>query len=129
MAETQLPEIFMRAIEADDLGDVDDNREAVVFCIRLSATPSDTWVAEFEQGYRQTPYQIKPPVQVAGDALEVVFLPRYASELPGLLRFLSLIVRRANLETRRTEEMHLSQTHEQQKEQFRQVLRRLELPR
>ena len=129
MTEMQSPEIYMRAIDSDELEDVEDNREAVLFHIRLSATPSDTWVQEFEQGYRQTPYQIKPPVQVAGDALEVVFLPRYASELPGLMRFLALMVRRANLETRRTEEIHLSQTHEQQKAEFRSVLSRLELPR
>ena len=68
-------------------------------------------------------------MDVAGDDLAVIFLPRYASELPGLVRFLSLIVRRANMETRRTEEIHLSKTHEQQKAEFRQVLRRLELPR
>ena len=128
MAETQSPEIVMRAVDADNLGDVEDNPEAVRFHIRLSAVPSDIWAGEFEQAYRQTPYQIKPPVEVAGDALEVVFLPRYASELPGLVRFLSLIVRRANMETRRTEEIHLSKTHEQQKAEFRQVLRRLELP-
>ena len=129
MAEGQSPDIFMRAVDSDDLRDVEDNPEAVRFCIRLSETPSDIWVQEFEQGYRQTPYQIKPPVQVVGDALEIVFLPRYGSELPGLARFLALIVRRANIETRRTEEIHLSQTHEQQKAEFRQALHRLELPR
>ena len=129
MAEMQSPQIFMSSIDSDDLKDVEDNHEAVQFRIRLSATPSDIWVQEFEQGYRQTPYQIKPPIQVAGDSLEVTFLPRYAGELPGLARFLALMVQRANAETRRTEEIHLSLSHEQQKAEFRQALSRLELPR
>ncbi|MBV9848459.1 MAG: hypothetical protein JO250_02110 [Armatimonadetes bacterium] len=128
MTEMQSPEISLRAVDSDDLEDVEDNPEAVLFRIRLSATPSDIWTQEFELAYRVTPYQIKPPVRVAGDALEVIFLPRYAGELPGFVRFLALMARRANAETRRTEEIHLSKTHEQHKAEFRQTLRQLELP-
>jgi hypothetical protein len=81
-----------------------------------------------EQAYRSTPYQIKPPVQVAGDQLEVVFLPRYASELPGFFRFLGLMVQRANEETRLTEQIHASGMGDRHKAEFRDALRKIELP-
>lgn len=128
MTEMQSPLITMRAIDSNEVMDVEDNPEAALFRIRLSETPSEIWVQEFEQGYRQTPYQLKPPVQVAGDALEVIYLPRYANELPGFIRFLAAIIHRANDETRITEQIHNAHAHVQGKAEFRQALRRIEIP-
>jgi hypothetical protein len=128
MADSDSPNITMRAIDTDHLEDLEENYEAVMFPIVLSARPSDLWKQEFDILYRQTPYLLKPPVQVQGDRLQVVYLPRYAGELPGFLRFLALIVRRANEETRLTEEMHISATHIKSKEEFRRVLQHMELP-
>ncbi len=123
------PRITLRSIDYDHLEDVEDNPEAVLFRVALSAAPSDTWVQEMEQAYRATPYQIKPPVQVVGDHLEVVFLPRYASELPGFFRFLGLMAQRATEETRLTEQIHASGSADRHKSEFRDALRRIELPK
>ena len=128
MADVQSADIRMRAVDSDRLEDVEDNPEAVQFQVRLSGTPSDVWVQEFEQAYRQTPYQIKPPILVAGDALRIIFLPRYAGELPGFFRFLGLMVRRSNEETRRTEEIHAAGSRDRHKAEFQEALRRIELP-
>ena len=122
-------DIALREIDTDDLENIEDNREAVQFKVRLSSMPSDVWRQEFEQAYSQTPYSLKPPVHVDGDALRIVYLVRYAGELPGFFHFLALIIRQANLETRRTEEMHTSSAQERQKEEFREALRRVELPK
>ena len=85
-----------------DLGDVDENPEAVQFRVGLSEAPSEGWIQEFDIAYRQTPYTLKPPVQVIGDALEIIYLPRYSNELQGFFQFLGLIVQRANEELHRT---------------------------
>ncbi len=122
------PRITMREINIDDLGDVEDNPEAVEFTVGLSEAPSEGWIEEFDIAYRQTPYTLKPPVEVKGDCLEVIFLPRYSSELQGFFQFLGLIVRRANEELRRTEEMHISNVQERRKAEFREVLRRIRVP-
>ena len=122
-------DIALREIDTDDLENVEDNREAVQFKVRLSGLPSEVWRQEFEQAYFQTPYSLKPPVTVDGEALRIVYLSRYAGELPGFFHFLALIIRQANRETRRTEEMHTSSVQERQKEEFRAALRRVELPK
>ncbi len=123
------PDIYMREIDIDHLEDIEDNREAIEFTVRLSSRPGDVWVQEFDQGYLQTPYTLKPPVRVYEDSLRVIYLPRYANELQGFFRFLALIVNRANKETHLTEEMHTSSAQERQKAEFREALRRIELPR
>ena len=122
-----VPEITLKSIDADRLEDVEDNPEAVQFCITLSDKPSTVWIQEFEQAYRQTPYQIKPPQRVVEDMLEIVFLPRYAGELPGFFRFLTLMTRHANEETRRTEEIHAAGSLDRHKQEFRAALRRIDL--
>ena len=122
------PTITMQEIDTKRLISMEDNREAIEFGIRLSDMPSDIWILEFEQVYLQTPYTLKPPVRVEGDAFRIVFLHRYASELQGFLQFLALIVDRANTETERTEELHLSSTQEKYKAEFRDALRRVHLP-
>ena len=78
--------------------------------------------------YHQTPYTLKPPVRVEGDALRIIFLHRYSEELQGFLQFLALILERANTETQRTEELHLSSTQERYKAEFRDALRQVRLP-
>lgn len=125
----QTPEITLKSIDVDHLEDVEDNPEAVQFCVTLSDTPSPIWIQEFEQAYRQTPYQIKPPMRVVEDTLEIVFLPRYAGELPDFFRFLSLMARRANEETHLTEEIHAAGSLDRHKQEFREALRRIDLSR
>ena len=123
------PEIAMSKIDTDDLENVEANREAIQFKIRLCDKPSEIWRQEFEAAYRETPYVLKPPVTVEDDTLSIVYLPRYAGELPGFLHFLALIIRRSNQETRQTEEMHTSSFQERQKAEFRQALKKLQLPK
>lgn len=128
MTEIHTPQIALRDIDTDRLDDTDDNPEAVLFRVRLSETPPPGWAHEFDEIYKQTPYTLKPPVHVNGDALEIVYLPRYAGELDGFLRFLALVVRRSNDELHRTEEIHTSDVHERDKARFREALRRVKMP-
>jgi len=125
---TPSPAILLTEIDTDTLVSIEDNREAIEFGVKLSSAPSDVWIGEFEQIYELTPYTLKPPVRVEGSTLRIVFLHRYASELQGFLQFLGLIVGRANLETQRTEELHLSSDQERYKTEFRAALRRVHLP-
>ena len=122
------PNIALREIDTNNLVSIEDNHEAIEFGVRLSDTPSDVWISEFEQIYHQTPYTLKPPVRVEGDEMRIVFLHRYADEVQGFLQYLALIIDRANTETHRTEELHLSSAQEQYKAEFREMLRNLQLP-
>ena len=124
--ETQ--RIALREIDLDHLENVDDNPQAVSFRVMLSEMPQEGWTQEFDEIYRQTPYTVKPPVVVSKDTLEITFLPRYASELQGFFQFLGLIVRRANEELQRSEELHASNEQEQRKAQFREALSRIKMP-
>ncbi len=128
MNELFSPPITLQEIDADTLVSIEDNREAIEFGVKLSSAPGEVWTGEFEQVYHQTPYTLKPPVRVEGDSLRIVFLHRYAGELQGFLQFLALIVDRANAETQRTEELHLSSDQEKWKAEFRAALRRVHLP-
>ena len=120
--------IALKEIDSDTLVSIEDNREAIEFGVKLSAAPGEVWTGEFEQVYHQTPYTLKPPMRVEGDTLRIVFLHRYAGELQGFLQFLSLMVAQANIETQRTEELHLSSDQEKFKAEFRAALRRVHLP-
>ena len=128
MTDVPMPHIHLRDIDTDHLDDVEDNREAVRFRIRLSEMPPFGWNNEFDQIYKQTPYTLKPPVEVKDDALEVIFLPRYAGELQGFVQFLGLIARQANEELHKTDELHTSDAQEQRKQEFRQALQRVRVP-
>ncbi len=128
MNDMASPTITLREIDLNRLVSIEDNREAIEFGVLLSAVPTEVWIQEFEQVYHQTPYTLKPPVRVEGDAMRIVFLHRYSGELQGFLQFLALIVDRANGETQRTEELHLSSTQERYKAEFRDALRRVHLP-
>ena len=128
MNNTASPVIALKEIDSDTLVSIEDNREAIEFGVKLSAVPSEVWAGEFGQVYHQTPYTLKPPVRIEGDALRIVFLHRYAGELQGFLQFLSLMIDQANYETRRTEELHLSSDQEKYKAEFRAALRRVHLP-
>lgn len=123
------PDISLREIDSDHLANVEGNREAVEFQVCLNAVPSDIWQTEFEQAYRQIPYTLKPPVRIEDDTLHIIFLPMYVKELPGFFRFLTMIIKNANEEVHRTEEMHTSSAQERQKKEFREALRRIELPK
>ncbi len=128
MNDAASPAISLREIDCNTLVSIEDNREAIEFGVKLSGIPSEVWIQEFEQVYHQTPYTLKPPVRVEGDALRIIFLHRYSEELQGFLQFLALILERANTETQRTEELHLSSTQERYKAEFRDALRRVRLP-
>ncbi len=128
MNEEEITVVRLREIDTEHLDDAEDNPEAVEFTVLLSGTPSDPWVQEFEQAYRQTPYTLKPPLDVAGDRLKITFLPRYASELQGYFAFLALIIRRANDEIKRTADIQASHTQEQRRAEFRRALQRVTLP-
>ena len=128
MNDMASPTITLREIDSKRLVSMEDNREAIEFGVWLSDTPSEVWAMEFGQIYRDTPYTLKPPVRIEGNALRIVFLHRYASELQGFLQFLALIIDRANMETGRTEELHLSSTQEKYKAEFRAALREIQLP-
>jgi hypothetical protein len=121
------PDISLREIDYDRLEDVEENPEAVLFRVKLSSVPTDIWMQEFEVAYRVTPYGIKPPLQIVEDTLEIVFLPRYASELPAYFHFLNLMVRRANEETHVTEQIHAAGSRDRHKSDMREALRRIQL--
>ena len=122
------PNIALREIDMNNLVSIEDNHEAIEFGVRLSDAPNDVWISEFHQIYLQTPYTLKPPVRVEGDEMRIVFLHRYAEEVQGFLQYLALIIDRANTETHRTEELHLSSAQEQYKAEFRETLRHVQLP-
>ena len=123
------PDIFLREIDLDHLGNVEENREAVEFLVRLNTVPTDAWQQEFMVAYERTPYILKPPVRLVGDTIHIVYLPRYAGELQGYIDFLALIVARSNTETHRSEELHTSNAQERQKAAFRESLKQLRLHR
>jgi len=66
------------------------------FIARLSRDPGPEWGVEFNAAYDVAVYAGKPPVIPHADTLRVFYLPRYASELPAYLRFLTRIVKETN---------------------------------
>ncbi len=122
-------EISLREIDTEHLENVEANREAVEFQVRLSAVPSDVWQQEFDQAYQHLPHPIKPPVRLEGDSLHIIYLPLYAGELQAYFNFLAQITAISNKEARVTEEMHTSSEQEKQKREFREALRGIELPK
>ena len=128
MTDEHCPDIALEEVDTEHLANVEGNRDAVEFSVRLSCTPTEAWRQEFEQAYKQVPYTLKPPVRLANDTMHIIFLPRYVGELPGFFHFLSMIIKRANAETHVTEEMHTSNAQERQKKEFREALRKIKLP-
>lgn len=129
MNEEELTVVRLREIDTEHLDDAEDNPEAVEFNVLLSGTPSEAWKQEFEQAYRQTPYTLKPPVEVIADRMRITFLPRYASELQGYFQYLALILARANDELKRTMDIQASHTQDERRAEFRRALQRITLPR
>jgi hypothetical protein len=128
MIDERTPTIRLSKINTDRLDDVEDNHEAVSFRIQLTESPSDLWINEFEVLYRGRPYALKPPVQVEDDELVIYYLPRYTRELPDYLRFVAMVVASANEELVKTQELHAAGTHDRNKMEFREALRRQKLP-
>ena len=124
---TECPPIAMKSIDYDHLDDGEDNPEAVEFRVQLSCVPTEIWIQEFEQAYRQSAFSLKPPLRISQDLLEIVYLPRYVSELPQYFRFLGLMVQKANDETRRTEEIHAAGSRDRHKDDLRNALKRIQL--
>lgn len=127
MSET-VTAVRMTAIDADNLGDVDDNPEAVQFAVKLSGVPPPGWTAEFEPLYAAAPLAPKPPVAVEGDTLQVIYLPRYTDQLPQFLETLGRVVSQTNAELVKTHDMKTSDAREQRKAEFSKALKQLPLP-
>lgn len=125
----EIPEITFKAIDLDSIEDVEENNEAFQFDILLNQAPPHEWVVEFEYLYQIGPYVIKPPVEVDGDRLHIIFLPRYGDNLQGFLDFLATVVHHATEEARRTQEIRMSDTKEHRRQDFRDMLKRVHLPR
>lgn len=128
MNEEELTVIRLREIDTEHIDDAEDNPEALEFSVLLTGTPSEPWKQEFEQAYRQTPYTLKPPIEVIDDCMKVTFLPRYAAELDGYFKYLALVITRANEEIKRTADIQASSTQEQRRAEFRSALQRVTLP-
>lgn len=129
MNEEDATWVRLREIDTEHLEDAEDNPEAVEFTVLLSTTPSAPWTQEFEQAYRQTPYTLKPPLEVVGDRMKITYLPRYAGELEAFFKFLALMLTRANDEIRRTADIQASDIQDQRRAEFRRALQRVTLPR
>src|SRR5579863_10051325 len=98
----EIPEIVFKAIDLENIEDVEENAEAFQFDIILNQTPPIEWAHEFEYLYRIGPHVIKPPVELVEDRLRIVFLPRYNDNLQGFLDFLATVVHHSTEEARRT---------------------------
>ena len=125
----EIPEITFKAIDLDNIEDVEENNEAFQFDILLNQTPPPEWAREFEYLYQVGPHVIKPPVELDGDRLHIIFLPRYADSLQGFLDFLATVVHHATEEARRTLEIRASEGKERRRQEFRDILKRMHLPR
>src|SRR5579862_437940 len=124
-----IPEIVFKSIDLENIEDVEENNEAFQFDILLNQTPPDEWAREFEYLYRIGPHVIKPPVELVDDRLRIVFLPRYADSLQAFLDFLATVVHHATEEARRTLEIRSSDYKEYRRNEFRQILKEIHLPR
>lgn len=125
----EIPEITFQAIDLDSIEDVEENNEAFQFDILLNQIPPAEWAHEFEYLYQIGPYVIKPPVTLDGDRLHIVFLPRYAENLQGFLDFLATVVHHSTDEARRTISIRSSDEKERRRNQFRDLLKSMHLPR
>jgi len=128
MSDEQVSEISLKEIDMDYLENVEENREAVEFRVRLSGVPTDVWRHEFEQSYLHMQHTLKPPVRLDGDLLHVIYLPRYVGELSGFFDFLARVIRVSNEEAHVTADLHTSNAQERQKAEFREALRSINLP-
>lgn len=123
-----VPAVHLTTIDADMLGDVDDNPEAVQFVVKLSAVPPPGWEAEFEPLYAASAFAPKPPVMVNGDTLQVIYLPRYADKLQAFVDALAHVVTQTNAELVKTHDMKTSDARVQRKAEFGRELKKLTLP-
>lgn len=124
-----IPEIKFKAIDLDNIEDVEENNEAFQFDILLNQVPPYEWGREFEYLYQIGPYAIKPPVTLDGDRLHIIYLPRYSATLQGFLDFLATVVHHSTEEARRTVEIRRSDDKEQRRQEFRETLKQIHLPR
>jgi len=118
--------IKLMNVDTDNLQDVEDIPEAVQFAVVLSDEPSSIWVQEFGTAYGMLHHPIKPPFDVVKDRLWVSFLPRYASDLQAYVDFLKAVVDRANVEEKRTLQMH-EHDNAADKTRLRDMLKRLRI--
>ena len=128
MSEEQTSEISLKEIDMDHLENVEENREAVEFRVKLSGVPTEVWRHEFNQSYLHMQHTLKPPLRLEGDVLYVIFLPRYVGELAGFFDFLAGVLKVSNAEAHRTADLHTSSAQEKQKTDFREALRVITLP-
>lgn len=122
----KLKPVRMLNVDTDTLQDVEEIPEAVRFSIVLDAEPSSTWIQEFTTAYGLMHHPIKPPCEVDADRLWIAFLPRYANDLQSYIDFLKMVVERANVEERRTLQMH-EHDNAGEKSKIREMLKRLSI--
>ena len=128
MSDEQTSNITLKEIDTDHLENVEENREAVEFRVKLSGVPTEVWRNEFNQSYLHMQHTLKPPVRLEGDVMHVIFLPRYVGELAGFFDFLAGVIKVSNAEAHRTADLHTSNAQEKQKTEFREALRAIALP-
>jgi hypothetical protein len=123
-----IPEITFTSIDIDSVESVEDNPEAVTFDILLSSTPPSHWLEEFVYLYGRAQFTLKPPIEIHGDRMHIMYLPRYSDDLQGFVLFLGEILVQATREARRTVEILQTDEKEKVKSGFRDTLSRLRLP-
>lgn len=118
--------ISMQSIDTENLEEIEEIREAVMFSIILNTEPTPEWHQEFESAYKVMHHPIKPPVTVEDGRLWITYLPRYSAELPAYIKFLKHVVERANSEEIRTAHLRERDTGGH-KAKFREVLKSISL--
>jgi hypothetical protein len=123
-----IPDIYFKTIEIESVESVEDNPEAVTFDISLTSTPPPHWLEEFVYLYGRAQFGLKPPIEIIGDKMHIMYLPRYSDDLQGFVYFLGDILVQSTKEARRT--IEISQTDEKQrvKSEFQESLSKLKLP-
>ena len=121
--------VQIKAVDTDDLRDVEDVAEAIEFSVVLSNTPTEAWWAEFEGAYNSLSHTIKPQTRLEGDRIWITYLPRYEGELQQYITFLAEVVRVANAEEQLTYDLHLKGHRSGPREQFRKHLLAVKLPK
>ena len=121
--------VQIKAIDTEDLRDVEDVAEAIEFSVVLSDTPTEAWWSEFEGAYQSLSHTIKPQARLEDNHIWITYLPRYEGELQQYITFLTEVVRVSNAEEQLTYDLHLKGHRSGPREQFRQHLSAVKLPK
>jgi hypothetical protein len=123
-----IPDIQFKAVDIDSVESVEDNPEAVTFDIILTHVPPSHWLEEFTYLYSRAQFGLKPPIEIHGDRMHIMYLPRYSDDLQSFVFFIGGILEQATNEARRTIEILQTDEKEKVKTDFRDTLASLTLP-